>query len=61
MLTPSSAVTTTLIVLLPTGSAMADEALPRATTLPFTRTEAAVLAASGVSVTLSVAWVTAAL
>ena len=55
---PSCAVTTTVIGLTPTASAMAAEALPLATVLPFTLTVAVASATVGVTVIVLTAFAT---
>ncbi len=55
MLLPSVAVTTIVMLLLPTSSAIADEAEPLLTTVPFTVMLAPLLLAVGVTVKLATA------
>src|SRR6202000_2862099 len=57
---PSEAVTTTVIVVLPTANGMAAEALPEATVVPFTLMVAALLFAVGVIVMLETGFCTVA-
>jgi len=56
--TPSCAVTTVLMVLGPTASAMLPDAIPELTTVPFTVTEAVASLVVGVTVTDAVALLT---
>ena len=57
---PSSAVTSTVMVVVPTFNAIASDALPRATTTPPTRTVAALLVLVGVTVIEATPFATAA-